>query len=114
MAFPFYYSITLLVVSVAVWIFGDGQINVLSYDLVDLALLTLASFGTTFGMITISLGLKHLDASTAAPITNLEVAFAFVADVLVFEYQFFLSDFVGAFVIFLSLSSHILFQCIKR
>ena len=75
--------------------------------MIDVLLLTLTSFGTTFGLIFIGAGLKYLPASTAAPITNLEVAFGFIADVFIFHYQFYLSDLVGAMIIFASLGVHI-------
>ena len=112
MVFPFYYTILLIVMSIFIWMFTDDQINILSYSFIDTILLILASFGTCFGMIFISLGLLHMNASTAAPITNLEVVFAFIADVLIFNYTFFLTDFLGAFIIFMSLSLHILYQII--
>ncbi|CAI2373664.1 unnamed protein product [Moneuplotes crassus] len=114
MALPFYYTFTLFGVSFIAWMFFEGLINVASYDLIDTVLLLLASLGTTFGMMTISIGLKHLPASTAAPITNLEVAFGFVADILIFHYQFYMSDVVGACIIFGSLLVHIALQCYKK
>ena len=110
MLFPFYYTITLLTIGFGMWIFTDDQINIMSYDFIDTILLILAAFGTTFGMIFISLGLKNMDASVAAPITNMEVLFTFIADILVFNYQFYLSDFAGALVIFFSLSVHVFLQ----
>jgi drug/metabolite transporter (DMT)-like permease len=110
MAFPFYYSIVLLAIGFFMYLGFDDQVNVWKYDWVDTVMLVIASLGTTLGMIFMSVGLKHLDASIAAPITNMEVIFAFIADILIFHYHFFLSDFLGALIIFLSLSAHIILQ----
>lgn len=107
MVFPFYYTFTLFAVTTVAWATGDGLVNVSQYDLQDFMLLLLAAMGTTFGMITISVALRHLPASTAAPIMNLEVAFGFIADVLIFHYQFYLSDLIGALIIFTSLAVHV-------
>ncbi|CAI2373771.1 unnamed protein product [Moneuplotes crassus] len=114
MVFPFYYTMVLFGVTFIAWIFFDGLINVASYDITDTILLLLASMGTTFGMLTISVGLKHLPASTAAPITNLEVGFGFIADILIFHYKFYLTDLLGACIIFCSLAVHITLQCYKK
>ncbi|CAI2373611.1 unnamed protein product [Moneuplotes crassus] len=113
MVFPFYFSFTLFLVSLIAWIFFDGLINIGSYDLIDVLLLICTSFGTTFGLILIGLSLKYLPASTAAPIANLEVAFGFIADVLIFHYEFYFSDFLGACIIFSALGVHIMMQCYK-
>lgn len=106
-AFPVYYSITLWIVSLTAWIFFDDLVHVFSYDYIDVILLVLSAIGTTFGMICLSLGMRYIEASAAAPITNLEVAFAFIADVFVFGYDFGAIDFIGAGVIFSSLAVHI-------
>ncbi|CAI2373923.1 unnamed protein product [Moneuplotes crassus] len=113
MALPFYYTFTLFSISFVVWMLFEDQVNVARYDFIDFVLLVLASLGTTFGMVTISIGLKHLPASTAAPITNLEVGFGFIGDILIFHYQFYLTDLLGACIIFGSLTIHIILQCYK-
>jgi drug/metabolite transporter (DMT)-like permease len=113
-AFPFYYSITLWVVSLIAFWFFDGLVNVLDYDFIDTTLLFLSALGTTFGMICLSLGMRYIEASAAAPITNLEVAFAFIADVFIFGYDFGPTDYIGAGVIFSSLFVHIGIKCIMK
>ena len=110
MIYPFSLTISLLSISLITFLFFDDLINVAHYDLIDLILLILAALGTTIGLITIGLGLKYIEASAAAPISNLEVAFAFIADLFLFHYHFYATDFLGAGIIFGSLTVHIASQ----
>lgn len=110
MVFPFIYSLCLLGFSLIIYIFLSDQIHITEYTLSDTFWLSLTALSTTAGLIWWSLAMRYINASTGAPISYLEIVFAFVADELIFSYTFYFTDLVGAAIIICSLGLQIYFQ----
>ena len=96
---PLYFGIGTLLQNVFILIFTNDLLHYSSYDKLDYLCLSIVCIGCTIGQFTMISANKYAAASKMAPISYAENVITILADVLIFNYHFILTDVAGMGII---------------
>ena len=105
----FYIGIFFALQVTYIYLFYPNLINIWNYDFIDITLLLWIGFSGLAAQAFMVLANKYAMASRMAPFSNLENVLTIIADILIFNYSFIITDLFGIAIIVIAIFAPVIY-----